>query len=89
MPFTKDTLRELLKKVGIKATDWPEIGRKLLDSQHLVDAFVRGIFGRIQEFPHDRTKVSWDKLAQTLEGMEGCQDAAQKAKENAGEHMVH
>lgn len=73
-----------MKKVGIKATDWPEIGRNLLGLNRLVDAFIGGIFERVQEHPQEKAELSWSKIAQTLEGMEGCEAATHKAKENAG-----
>lgn len=83
-PFNKVTLRELIENVGIDATDWPEIGRNLLGLHRLGVAFSRGIFARVQERPQEKHKLSWDKVAQTLEGMEGCKAATQKAKKNAG-----
>ena len=83
-PFNKDTLRELIEYVGIDATDWPEIGRNLLGLHRLGVAFSRGIFARVQERPQEKHKLSWDKVVQTLEGMEGCKAATQKAKKNAG-----
>ena len=72
-----------MKKVGIEATDWPVIGRKLL-ANRLVDAFIRGIFERLQECPWEKAELSWGKVTQTLGRMEGCEDATHKAKENAG-----
>lgn len=86
--FNKVTLRELIENVGIDATDWPKIGRNLLGLHHLGVAFSRGIFARVQERPQEKDKLSWDKVAQTLEGMEGCKAATQKAKKNAGRQAI-
>ena len=92
-PFSKDTLREILKKlkvwikaVEIKETDinWPEIGINLLGLHRLPAAFIGGIFEKIRECPQEKAELSWDKVAQTLRGMEGCKVATRKAEENAG-----
>ena len=83
-PFNKDTLRELIENVGIDATDWPEIGGNLLDLHGQAVAFSRGIFARVQKCPQEKAKLSWDKVAQILGGMEGCKAATQKAEKNAG-----
>lgn len=74
--------------MGIEATDWPEIGRNLLGLHRLGFAFSGGIFARVQECPWEKAKLSWDKVAQTLEGMEGCKAATQKARENAGRKII-
>ena len=73
--FTKDTLKTLLKEVGIDATDWPEIGRAL-------DLQKSPVFTGTQ--CSKKSKLSWPKLAQALDKMEGCRSAAQKAWKNAG-----
>ena len=82
MKFNGSNLTDVL--ADIKVSDWPEVGEGLaIAREDLRSAFVRGILKRIQKCPKDKINL-WKRIAQALEEMEGCDFAAQKAKENAG-----
>ena len=87
MVFDRDNLRKIVKEANIEYTDWPRIGECL--GQDLRNAFVEGILAGIQlpECSVDKANL-WNKVAQTLEGMEGCRQAANKAKNNAGRNYI-
>ena len=80
MELNADNVRQALGEAGIKSPDWKRIGKEL--GLRLKGCITASIF--FEGWQAHKSEMSWERLAQALEKMEGYGMVAKKARKKTG-----
>ena len=80
LELNADNVRRTLNEAGIKSPDWKKIGEQL--GLQLRGHITKSIF--FEGWQAHESEMSWERLGQALERIEGYGKVAKKAKEKTG-----